>query len=68
MFEKIFHTKITEFLDRNNTIYDNQFGLRKKHNTTHAVMAITELVRQSLDKNEFAVGIFIDLQKAFDTV
>ena len=31
-------------------------------------MALTELVRQSLDKNEFAVGIFIDLQKAFDTV
>jgi len=29
---------------------------------------LTELIRTSLDKNEFAAGVFIDLQKAFDTV
>ena len=35
---------------------------------SHAIIALTELVRNSLDKNEFAAGIFLDLQKAFDTV
>jgi len=29
---------------------------------------LTEAIRDSLDKNEYAVGIFVDLQKAFDTV
>jgi len=27
-----------------------------------------ELIRESLDKGEFACGVFVDLQKAFDTV
>ena len=29
---------------------------------------MTELIRQSLDNNQFVAEIFIDLQKAFDTV
>ena len=33
-----------------------------------AIIALTELIRNSLDKNETAAGIFVDLQKAFDTV
>jgi len=31
-------------------------------------MYLTESIRKALDKNYFACGIFIDLQKAFDTV
>ena len=29
---------------------------------------MTEIIRQSIDNNQFVAGIFIDLQKAFDTV
>ena len=35
---------------------------------THALISITESIRQSIDNNEFGCGIFIDLKKAFDTV
>ena len=34
----------------------------------HALIEITEKIREALDKKQFACGIFIDLQKAFDTV
>jgi len=68
VFEKLLHTRLVNFLDNNNIIYNNQFGFRKKHGTNHAMIALTELIRSSLDKNEFTAGIFIDLQKAFDTV
>ena len=68
LFEKILHKRLISFFDENNTIFRNQFGFRKGHNTTHAIIALTELVRESLDNNEFAAGVFIDLQKAFDTV
>jgi len=34
----------------------------------HAIIALTESIREALDNNNFAIGIFIDLQKAFDTV
>ena len=34
----------------------------------HAQIEITEKIREALDKKHFAWGIFMDLQKAFDTI
>ena len=45
-----------------------QFGFRTGHSTDHALISLTETIKSSLDKNRFGCGIFIDLQKAFDTV
>ena len=52
----------------NNCIYDLQYGFRSGHSTIHALLSLTEDIRNALDNNLFAVGVFIDLQKAFDTV
>ena len=57
-----------QFLDKKGKIYDMQYGFRPKHSTTHALINITEKIRESLDENKIACGIFVDLQKAFDTV
>ena len=43
-------------------------GFRSKHSTIHALINITEYVRSALDEGKYACGIFVDLQKAFDTV
>ena len=51
-----------------NCISELQFGFRTKHSTSHALVSITERIREALDTGHFACGIFIDLQKAFDTV
>ena len=56
------------FFNKNSSIYKNQFGFREKHSTIHALFDLTEEIRKALDKNEFALGIFLDFQKAFDTV
>ena len=45
-----------------------QFGFRSGHSTDHALVSLTENIKSSLDNNRFGCGIFIDLQKAFDTV
>ena len=45
-----------------------QFGFRPKYSTTHALINITESIRQTLDEGSFVWGILVDLQKAFDTV
>jgi len=45
-----------------------QFGFRVNCSTTHALISITESLRQSIDDNEFGCGIFVDLKTAFDTV
>ena len=38
------------------------------HPTNHALLSLTDDIRKPLDNNLFAAGVFIDLQKAFDTV
>ena len=39
-----------------------------KHSTTHALINITENIREALDSKKPVSGVFVDLQKAFDTV
>ena len=56
------------FLSHNNIIYDLQFGFRQKFFTSHALINPTENIRQALDNGYIGYGIFVDLQKAFDTV
>ena len=68
IMEKLVHQRLYLFLESNKVLYDKQFGFRNKHSTTHALIEITEKFREALDKKHFACGIFIDLQKAFDTV
>ena len=68
IFEKLMHTRLYNFLDNSGTFYENQYGFRNKHSTNHALIQITEEIREAIDNNKFACGVFIDLQKAFDTV
>ena len=62
------YKRLYSFLDRLNCIYEFQFGFRAGHSTSHALLSLTEKVREALDSGKFACGVFIDLQKAFDTV
>ena len=56
------------YLGSRNILYPLQFGFRQKRSTNHALIQITESIRNSIDNNEFGCGIFIDLKKAFYTV
>ena len=62
------YKRLSNFLDINNLIYSLQFGFRPKYSTNHALINLSESIRQSLDEGSFGCGIFVDLQKAFDTV
>ena len=44
------------------------FGFRSSHSINHALISLTESIKNTLDNKHFGCGIFIDLQKAFDTV
>ena len=67
-YEKLMYVRIYNYLDRNKLIYSKQFGFRSKYSTNHAIISITEHIRSLLDKGQYVGGIFIDLEKAFDTV
>ena len=68
IFEKIMHKRIYSFMEKFELLYDLQFGFRSNYSTSHALIHMTEAIRSALDSGLVTCGIFIDLQKAFDTV
>ena len=52
----------------NNLIYSLQFDFQPKYSTSNALINLIESTRQTLDKGSIGCGIFVDFQKAFDTV
>ena len=62
------YNRIEVFLSEFDTLYKLQFGFRKKHSTEHALVSIVQEIRKKLDNGIFTCGVFIDLEKAFDTV
>ena len=66
--EKLVHKRMIKFLETNNILYDRQFGFRNKHSTVHGLITLTEDIKNSINKGKLTCGVFIDLQKAFDTV
>ena len=50
----------------NRVIYDLQFGFRQKYSTFHALIRLTDKIREQLDSGNFACGMFVDLKKKLD--
>ena len=61
-------TTVYNYIDKNRIICDSQYGFRKQHSTSLALMNIYDKISTSIDSREYAVGIFLDLSKAFDRV
>ena len=59
---------VCKFHEKNKSLYSLQFGFRSKHSTAHALIPINENIKNALDNHNHVCGVFIDLQKAFDTV
>ena len=68
IMEKLMCRRLRDFLQQNKILYEFQFGFRKYHSTILALMEVIDSIYEHLDKHEFAIGIYLDLQKAFDTV
>ena len=68
IIEKLIHKRLYNFLEEHNILYHNQFGFRKNNSTLHALVQISETIKESIDNGKYGCGIFIDLRKAFDTV
>ena len=60
--------RIYTFFSENNIIYPLQCGFRQQYSTFHALISLTENIRKNVDKGNIGCGIFVDLQKVFDTV
>ena len=68
IFEKILFKSIYDYVEKFNILYQYQYGFRKGHSTTHALVDLVDKIKNSIDNGEMTCGIFVDLSKAFDTV
>jgi len=55
-------------LQKNSVLYQYQFGFRKNYSTSLALIEVVDSIIKYLDDSDTVVGIYLDLQKAFDTV
>ena len=68
IFEKAIQNHLISFLETGNILVNNQYGFRKNHSTYMAILDLYDKISNSIDNNEFAIAVFIDLAKAFDTL
>ena len=68
LLEKLMYKRLIKFLTKNNILYGYQFGFRSGHSTTLALVEVFDEIYKKLDEDSLVMGIFLDLQKAFDTV
>ena len=68
MLERISHDQLSELLQTNNTLTDNQATIRKLYSTMTSLITSTDYWYENIDCSKINLTIFLDLKKAFDTV
>ena len=68
ILERIVYNRLYKFVEDNKLVYNLQLGFRQKHSTTHALIHLTEKIREQLDSGKYGYIIFVGFQKAFDAV
>ena len=68
ILERIMYNRFYDFLTKENLLYNKQFGFRKKTSTEHAILELVNNISNAFNDKNYALGVFVDLSKAFDTV
>ena len=68
ILERIMCNRLYNYLNENEILNDKQFGFRTGHSTEHAILELIDQVSNAFGNNNFVLGVFINLSKAFDTV
>ena len=68
VMERILYDQLYSYLTKSEVLSNSQFGFRKFHSTTTALLDYTNNWYVNLDRKMFNLVVLIDLKKAFDTV
>ena len=66
--ERALYNRIYSFFEKFDYISKLQFGFRKEHCTDHPMAIIVQHISYCLDRDETPATIFLDIQKAFDSI
>ena len=68
IIEKFVAFNLKSYLFDNNIINQFQFGFQEGHSTYHPMIHLLNSISEAMNNKEYTIGIFCDLQKAFDCV
>ena len=68
VFEKVLYEQLYNYLMANNLLSNKQFGFRRFHSTTSALLDSTNEWFVNMDRGLLNIAVFLDFQKAFDTI
>ena len=68
IFERLMYTRLMKFIEKNEILYNYQFGFRPGMGTNLALISFVERIARSLEEGKFVISVFLDITKAFDTV
>ena len=57
-----------KFIEKHKILYLYQYGFRKNYSTCLALIDIVDKIKNALDQNDYVMGIFLDITKAFDSI
>ena len=63
LIEKTVRERLYSFLEKEQLLFEGQFGFRNNRSTTDALIDITERIRNACDKGLYACGAFLDFSK-----
>lgn len=66
ILEKYVSIQLSNHLDLNHLLHPHQYGFQKYKSTEHNLFSAINFISSALNNNEFCLGIFLDLKKAFD--
>ena len=68
IIEKLLFNRLSSFFAKFNVIHNNQFGFLSGKSTSDALIKLIDFFYNVIDSNEYSIALFIDYQKAFDTI
>jgi len=67
LLEKIVNIRLSNFLESSDLLPRHQFGFRRMHSTTDALIRVSDDILNSFSVGDSVLAVFFDMQKAYDT-
>ena len=62
------YNRLYKYITDNNILYKKQFGFQTGHSTEQSIIQLVDQINSNFEKDQYTLGVLIDLSKAFDTV
>ena len=60
ILERLIYRRLINYTDKNNLLYNRQFGFRAKHSTFLAILSITDKIQKAIEDNVYTLVEFFE--------